>query len=93
MTLEKEEEKKVIFPKMVCENCGFINQLSFNPLVDGERMSQKICGRCRQFAYWAIYWETFQVQSEILFRNMSPIREQIHENKIQLTSFLKKIYA
>jgi len=49
MTNQKE---KVTYPQLICEVCGFKNQLKFNPKERLELLQDLVCTRCQHYAYW-----------------------------------------
>lgn len=56
MKYEEVFKKKKSFPNLVCEICGYRNQLNFEPLYDWLRLIDVVCVNCHSWAYWSNYF-------------------------------------
>ncbi len=84
------EEEKPTFPQLVCENCGFVNQLDFNPKVQKEKLSNTMCQSCEQHAYWSYYWRENQLISTHHWVCWVAIMEAIRKRSMRLRDVLHK---
>lgn len=48
----KKPPKQITYPKLICEVCGFKNQLFFEPKVRLELLYDVVCSSCQHYAYW-----------------------------------------
>jgi hypothetical protein len=48
----KKPPEQITYPKLICEVCGFKNQLKFEPKVRLELLQDVVCSSCQHYAYW-----------------------------------------
>ena len=80
--------KKIVYPTLLCENCTYANRLDFAPLKDPERLSVIICQECQQPAYYAHYWKNFELMSMLQFIVNGWLREMVHTKKARLLDLI-----
>ena len=61
MKFEEVFKNKKRFPDLVCEICGYKNQLNFEPLYDWLRLVDVVCTNCHNWAYWCNYFTPKEV--------------------------------
>ena len=80
---EKLVKPAVTFPKLLCQSCGYSNQLNFNPLKLEVLLEEVICENCKRHAYWTFYFKIEEMLG-LNFIYWHWLRDFIKQNKIQL---------
>ncbi len=44
------------YPRAICENCGHLNQLDFDPRHYGTLLIHYICKGCKEYGHWTHYY-------------------------------------
>jgi hypothetical protein len=70
------------YPKLVCENCQYANQLHFDP--KRRHLDAYICKNCDELAYWTNYFRAYELVSSTNFGMHAYAREVMHTSKLHL---------
>lgn len=49
------------YPQLICEGCGYWNQLDFDPRDDGGLLTSHRCLRCQNFSHWSHYYDLWDL--------------------------------
>ncbi len=89
MSNEEGKAKENPLPKMICENCGYYNQLSFAPLSDPEALWHVHCKNCLELAYYKYYLSDKAIADFARFFPHGLVREFIKMGKLTYLEYGK----